>query len=84
MSEAGRLRKEDFFKADGRWFWKVTTAGNRALKNASSERRVPVHRALVDEGLLDFIEAVKAGRLFKGEMKDEVSVQPVLARGFAA
>ncbi|MDX0538489.1 integrase [Sinorhizobium medicae] len=76
VSEAGSLRKEDFFEVGGRWFWKVTTAGNRSLKTASSERRIPVHKALSDEGLLDFVKAAKAGRLFKGETKDEVSVQP--------
>jgi integrase len=76
VSEAGSLRKEDFFEVGDRWFWKVTTAGNRSLKTASSERRIPVHKALTDEGLLDFIKAAKAGRLFKGETKDEVSVQP--------
>ncbi|MDX0488805.1 integrase [Sinorhizobium medicae] len=76
VSEAGSLRKEDFFEADGRWFWKVTTVGNRALKNASSERRIPVHKALADEGLLDFVKEANAGRLFKGETKDEITVQP--------
>ncbi len=76
VSEAGNLRKEDFFEIGGRWFWKVTTAGARSLKTASSERRIPVHKALVDEGLLDFIHTAAGGRLFKGETKDEISVQP--------
>ncbi|RVJ82700.1 DUF6538 domain-containing protein [Sinorhizobium medicae] len=76
VSEAGSLRKEDFFEVGDRWFWKVTTAGNRSLKTAGSERRIPVHEALSHEGLIDFIKDAKAGRLFKGETKDEVSVQP--------
>ncbi len=76
ISEAGNLRKEDFFQVGDRWFWKVTTLGNRTLKTASSERRIPVHKALVDEGFLGFLETAKAGRLFKGETKDEISVQP--------
>ncbi|MBP2236227.1 integrase [Sinorhizobium kostiense] len=46
------------------------------MKKARSERRIPVHKALADEGLLDFIRGAKAGRLFTGETKDEVSVQP--------
>ncbi|MGK9053133.1 integrase [Neorhizobium petrolearium] len=85
VSEAGNLRKEDFFEADGRWFWKVTTVGGRSLKNASSERRVPVHKALVDEGFIDFVKAAKPGRLFKGDTKDAVLVQPRIStwvRGF--
>lgn len=76
VSEAGALYKEDFFKVGERWFWKVTTAGGRKLKNASSERRIPVHPALVSEGLIDFIGKAPAGRIFKGETKDEVNVQP--------
>lgn len=76
VSEAGNLRKEDFFEIGGRWFWKVTTVGARSLKTASSERRVPVHKALVDEGLIEFVKAAKPGRLFKGDTKDAVLIQP--------
>ncbi|MBX4874425.1 integrase [Rhizobium bangladeshense] len=76
VSEAGNLHKEDFFETGGRWFWKVTTVGNRTLKTESSERRVPVHKALAEEGLIDFVKAAPAGRLFKGETKAEISVQP--------
>lgn len=76
VSEAGNLRKEDFFKVGDRWFWRVTTAGGRKLKNASSERRIPVHPALVSEGLIAFVEAAPAGRLFKGETKDTIDIQP--------
>ncbi|MBB3568747.1 integrase [Rhizobium sp. BK491] len=76
VSEAGKLRKEDFFQVGDRWFWKVTMAGNRTLKTESSERRIPVHKALADEGLVDFVQAAPGGRLFRGETKDEISVQP--------
>jgi len=85
VSEAGNLRKEDFFEVGGRWFWKVTTVGARSLKTASSERRIPVHKALTDEGLLDFVKAAKSGRLFKGDTKDSVLIQPRIStwvRGF--
>ncbi|WP_234889788.1 integrase [Agrobacterium vitis] len=85
VSEAGNLRKEDFFEVGGRWFWKVTTVGARSLKTASSERRIPVHMALLDEGLIDFVNAAKPGRLFKGGTKDAVLIQPRIStwvRGF--
>jgi integrase len=85
VSEAGNLRKEDFFEVGGRWFWKVTTVGARSLKTASSERRIPVHKALADEGLIDFVKAAKPGRLFKGDTKDAVLIQPRIStwvRGF--
>ncbi|MBP2446372.1 hypothetical protein [Rhizobium leguminosarum] len=76
VSEAGNLRKEDFFEIGDRWFWKVTTVGARSLKTASSERRIPVHKALVDEGFIDFVKAAKSGRLFKGDTKDAILIQP--------
>lgn len=75
VSEAGNLRKEDFFKSDDRWFWRVTTAGGRTLKTESSERRIPVHKALADEGFLDFVEKA-SGRLFRGETKEAIAIQP--------
>lgn len=76
VSEAGNLRKEDFFESDGRWFWKVTTVGGRSLKTAGSERRIPVHAALIEEGFIDFVKTSKHGRLFKGDTKDAVLIQP--------
>ena len=79
VSEAGQLCKEDFFEIGGQWFWNVTTAGGKSLKTASSERRIPVHPALAAEGLIAFIEKAPAGRLFKGETKDKINVQPRLS-----
>ncbi|MDP2120676.1 MAG: integrase [Hoeflea sp.] len=76
VSEAAQLRKDDFFKAGDRWFWKVTTVGGRSLKTESSERRIPVHHALIEEGLISFVSEAKDGRLFRGETKDVVAIQP--------
>lgn len=64
ISEAESLRKADFFLAEGRWFLKVTSAGKRSLKTASSERRVPVHPALEAEGFLEWVSRAGEGRLF--------------------
>lgn len=79
VSEAGQLCKEDFFEIGDQWFWNVTTAGGKSLKTASSERRIPVHPTLVDEGLIAFVEKAPAGRLFTGETKDKINVQPRLS-----
>ncbi|MFS8044987.1 integrase [Rhizobium sp. BR 314] len=84
VSEAGNLRKGDFFEVDDQWFWKVTTVGARSLKTAGSERRIPVHKALVDEGLLNFVKAAKLGRLFRATQKTQFLFNPALAHGFAA
>jgi integrase len=64
ISEAERLRKNDFFEAEGSWFFRITTAGKRSLKTRSSERVVPVHPAVVDEGFLDWLQAAPEGQLF--------------------
>src|SRR5690606_12708573 len=66
VQEAGGLKKEDFFQHRGRWFYRVTTIGGRGLKNEGSERRIPVHPALIKEGLIQFVEAAPAGWLFRG------------------
>ncbi|MBB4067177.1 hypothetical protein [Gellertiella hungarica] len=79
IKEAGNLRREDFFKVGDRWFWAVTSAGNRTLKNESSERRIPVHSALLAEGLIDFVQQAPTGRLFRGDTKEEIEIQPRLS-----
>lgn len=65
ISEANTLRREDFFEAEGGWFINVTSAGKRSLKTGSSERRIPVHPALVAEGFLVWVHAAAPGQLFK-------------------
>jgi integrase len=65
ISEAEGLRREDFFQAEGEWFFRVTSAGKRSLKTANSERVVPVHPALVEEGLLEWLEERPKGQLFR-------------------
>lgn len=79
IAEAGSLTKEDFFQNNGRWFWRVSTIGGKSLKTASSERRIPVHQALIDEGFIEFVKAAPEGRLFRGETKKDVIIQPRLS-----
>lgn len=65
ISEAEGLRGEDFFQAEGEWFFRVTSAGKRSLKTANSERVVPVHPALAGEGLLEWLKGRSKGQLFR-------------------
>ncbi|QOF73174.1 hypothetical protein IG197_09025 [Aminobacter sp. SR38] len=65
IGEAEGMRREDFFQAEGEWFFRVTSAGKRSLKTANSERVVPVHPALVEEGLLEWLEGRPKGQLFR-------------------
>ncbi|WP_312857840.1 DUF6538 domain-containing protein [Mesorhizobium zhangyense] len=74
IEEVAGLRKEDFFETGGRWFFHIRPYEGRDLKNLSSERRVPVHPALVEEGLLAFVEAKKkGGRLFTSSPSQAIS-----------
>lgn len=65
ISEIAQLSADNFFQVEGWWFYRLTTMGKKSLKNASSERRVPLHRALIAEGFLDYVDT-KSGteRLF--------------------
>ena len=65
IGEASQLETTDFFTSEGRWFFEVSSANKRSLKNANSRRTIPVHRALLAEGFKEFVEAAPAGRLFK-------------------
>jgi len=67
VNEIAQLTPDSFFEVDGFWFYRITSLGGKSLKNKHSERRVPVHPALLDEGLIQFVQASeKAGdeRLF--------------------
>lgn len=63
ISEICQLRSEDVKQIDG--IWCIAFAGEAgSLKNVNSERVVPVHSALVDEGFLKFAASVGKGPLF--------------------
>lgn len=76
INEVAQLTKADFFKIGDDWFYRLTTAGGKTLKTRSSERRVPVHPALVDEGLIDFINGTggkDTTRLFPARSQPNIS-----------
>jgi len=67
VNEVAQLTPGAFFKVADDWFYRLTTMGGKTLKNRHSERRVPVHPALVAEGLIGFVESQSGGadeRLF--------------------
>jgi integrase len=63
VAEVCQLRVEDVQQQDGIWCLHFTPEAG-ALKNANSERLVPVHPALVDVGFLQFAQSVRSGPLF--------------------
>ena len=60
QAELAQLRIEDLAQDDetGIWYFNIGTDGGRAIKTASSRRRVPVHPHLVRIGLLRYRQSV--------------------------
>ena len=63
VSEVCQLRREDVVQIDGIWCLKFDPVAGR-LKNTSSERIVPLHPALIQSGILEFVMSVRSGPLF--------------------
>lgn len=65
LSEVCQLRVQDVRQEDGIWcMWFAAEAGS--LKNANSERAVPLHEAVLQAGFLDFVRGAPDGPLFPG------------------
>ncbi len=65
VEEVMQLEKADFFKYDDHWFFHIRAGEGRTTKTGIG-RKVPVHSALVQEGLLDFVASLPDGKLFTG------------------
>jgi integrase len=63
IAEICQLRPEDIKQIDGIWCIAFAAEAG-SLKNVNSERVVPVHSALEDEGFLNFAKSTKKGPLF--------------------
>jgi integrase len=63
VSEISQLRKMDVIQTDGIWCIQIV-ADAGSVKNANSERIVPLHSALLEIGFLKFIETLPEGPLF--------------------
>jgi integrase len=65
LGEILQLVKSDVKEENGIWYFDVTKGEGKSLKTASSKRRVPIHRTLLDLGLLDHVKpAQPSGRIF--------------------
>jgi len=63
IAEICQLRSEDIRQIDGIWCIAFAAEAG-SLKNVNSERVVPVHSALREEGFLKFAASIKKGPLF--------------------
>ncbi len=63
VSEICQLRSQDVFNQDDIWLIRITGEAG-SIKNENSERLVPLHKALLNEGFLDFAKRLPSGPLF--------------------
>jgi integrase len=63
VAEICQLRAEDVLQIDGVWCLRITPEAG-PLKTSSSERAIPIHSAVIDEGFLDFAREAGSGPLF--------------------
>ncbi len=87
IGEVAQLGPDDFFCVGDDWFYRLTSEDDKLIKGGYSIRRVPVHPALIDEGLLQFVEEGRKGgsnRLFpnrsQGNIRDWVRNELGLTR----
>ncbi|MGD9712725.1 MAG: DUF6538 domain-containing protein [Thermomicrobiales bacterium] len=60
IGEVARLRCEDIIRAPDGGGWQMTfTRKAGSLKTQGSERTIPVHPALVEEGFIEYVEAMR-------------------------
>jgi integrase len=65
LGEILQLLKSDVKEENGISYFDVSKGEGKSLKTASSKRRVPIHRTLIDLGLLDYIRSGQpSGRVF--------------------
>jgi integrase len=67
INELAQLRKEDVKTRQGIPFIGITSSdeNGQEIKTSSSRREVPIHKALIVEGFLKWVEKQPAGWLFK-------------------
>jgi integrase len=65
LGEILQLLKSDVKAENDTWYFDVNKGDGKSLKTASSKRRVPIHRTLLDLGLLNYVQSgEQSGRIF--------------------
>ncbi len=60
LNEICQLYLEDIREEQGILCFDINDKGDKRLKNASSERVIPIHSALLDLGIREYVEALRA------------------------
>ena len=61
LNEIAQLMLKDLQQKNGIWVFDLNDDGDRkSVKNSASKRRVPVHEKLIEYGLLDYVDELRA------------------------
>jgi len=60
QNEICQLYCDDIREEDGIWCFDVNSNADKDLKTGASERIIPIHPQLLDLGLLDYVEVLRA------------------------
>jgi integrase len=63
LAEVCQLRVEDIVEIEGIWCMRFDPEAG-SLKTRGSERAIPLHPAVVEQGFLKFVEGIGSGPLF--------------------
>lgn len=74
VNEITVLEKADIFQVEGHWFIFIRADGDRTTKTHKG-RKIPVHRALIKEGFIDWVKAQPNGKLFPGGKNEDQRIR---------
>lgn len=70
VNEITPLERRDIIEVEGHWFIHIRVGDGRTTKTGKA-RKVPVHRALIDEGFIEWVKTQPAGKLFPGGKNED-------------
>lgn len=74
VNEITVLEKADLFEIEGHWFIHIRVGDGRDTKTHKG-RKVPVHRALLKEGFIEWVKSRPEGKLFPGGENEDQRIR---------
>jgi integrase len=71
LDEVSQARKSDVRQEAGIWYLDINFEHGKKLKNVGSARRVPLHRAILDEGFEGYVRSLPEDSLLFPELKPD-------------
>jgi len=72
LDELGQLMVKDVHNKDNIWYIDINTdGGNKKLKTLSSERKVPLHKDILNKGFTDYLSSLKQDGMLFSELKPD-------------